>query len=198
MREVVDDSRAAHRESDIPPDNQGIRRGTDFPFQRATIRDLAPQFGKEEERKTELEDSMKKKGQHENLDNVKVKVGIEASSAGDKKNFEDNEIKNSTSNETLDNNKKLNKETSNKEFLLFINVAKIKGVLYKKYLDKVIAIDPNVKLCRDEKNRIEIYFGPFEKNEDRTELLNKLLKNKFTEAYPLEFTKEEFDKRCNY
>ena len=152
----------------------------------------------EEERKTELEDSMKKKGQHENLDNVKVKVGIEASSAGDKKNFEDNEIKNSTSNETLDNNKKLNKETSNKEFLLFINVAKIKGVLYKKYLDKVIAIDPNVKLCRDEKNRIEIYFGPFEKNEDRTELLNKLLKNKFTEAYPLEFTKEEFDKRCNY
>ena len=49
----VDDSRAAHRESDIPPDNQGIRRGTDFPFQRATIRDLAPQFGKEEERKTD-------------------------------------------------------------------------------------------------------------------------------------------------
>lgn len=27
--------------------------GTDFPFQRATIRDLAPQFGKEEERKTD-------------------------------------------------------------------------------------------------------------------------------------------------
>lgn len=51
MREVVDDSRAAHRESGIPPDNQGIRRGTDFPFQRATIRDLAPQFGKEEEKK---------------------------------------------------------------------------------------------------------------------------------------------------
>ncbi len=49
----MDDSRAAHRESGIPPDNQGIRRGTDFPFQRATIRDLAPQFGKEEERKTD-------------------------------------------------------------------------------------------------------------------------------------------------
>ena len=46
-------ARAAHRESGIPPDNQGIRRGTDFPFQRATIRDLAPQFGKEEERKTD-------------------------------------------------------------------------------------------------------------------------------------------------
>lgn len=32
-------------------DGQGIRRCADIPFQRATIRDLAPQFGKEEERK---------------------------------------------------------------------------------------------------------------------------------------------------
>lgn len=51
--EVVDDSRAAHRESGIPPDSQGIRRGTGIPFQRAKIRDLAPQFGKKEERKTD-------------------------------------------------------------------------------------------------------------------------------------------------
>jgi hypothetical protein len=84
------------------------------------------------------------------------------------------------------------------EFLLFINVAKIKGVLYKKYLDKIVAINPNVKLCRDEKNRIEIYFGPFENSEERAKILNKLLDKKFNEAYELEFTKEEFDKRCNY
>ena len=84
------------------------------------------------------------------------------------------------------------------QFLLVINVAKIKGNLYKKYLDKIVKVDPNVKLCRDEKNRIEIYFGPFKKNEDRSDILDKLLKNKFTEAYPVEFTKEEFDKRCNY
>ena len=38
---------------EVLPDNQGIRRGTDIPFQRATIRDLAPQFGKEKERKTD-------------------------------------------------------------------------------------------------------------------------------------------------
>lgn len=88
--------------------------------------------------------------------------------------------------------------TANNQFLLFINVAKINGELYKKYLDKITAINPNVRLCRDEKNKIEIYFGPFEKSEDRTELLNKLIKNKFTEAYAVEFTQEEFDKRCNY
>ena len=92
-----------------------------------------------------------------------------------------------------------NKEKSNNnQFLLFINVAKVNGVLYKKYLDKITAINPNVKLCRDENNRIEIYYGPFENNEERNELLDKLIKNKFEEAYELEFTQEEFDKRCNY
>ena len=83
-------------------------------------------------------------------------------------------------------------------FLLFINVVKINGPLYKKYLDKILVINPNVRLCRDEKNRIEIYYGPFKSDEERGELLNKLIKNKFSEAFALEFTKEEFDKRCNY
>ena len=97
------------------------------------------------------------------------------------------------------NTKQQDKDVNkNNQFLLFISVAKIKGVLYKKYLDKIVAINPNVKLCRDDKNRIEIYYGPFEKNEDRTELLNKLINNKFNEAYELEFTQEEYDKRCNY
>lgn len=102
--------------------------------------------------------------------------------------------------ENIVENRTIVKEEKNKEneFLLLINVVKIKGVLYKKYLDKIIAINPNVKLCRDEKNRIEIYFGPFKNNEERSELLNKLIKNKFNEAYELELTKIEFDKRCNY
>lgn len=141
------------------------------------------------------------------VDNQKEKPTMEPSSAEDKKNLDNDTLsKDTTSTDKTKNNnikeektEKITKEnSSNNQFLLFVNVVKIKGELYKKYLDKIIAIDPNVKLCRDEKNRIEIYFGPFEKSEDRTELLNKLLKNKFTEAYPLEFTKEEFDKRCNY
>jgi len=86
----------------------------------------------------------------------------------------------------------------NNNFLKFINVAKIKGVLYKKYLDKVTKINPNILLCRDDKNRIELYYGPFNNEEERKELLDKLLANKFDQAYELEFTKEEFDKRCNY
>lgn len=93
---------------------------------------------------------------------------------------------------------KKTESSDNSGFLLFINVAKIKGVLYKKYLDKIVAINPNVKLCRDDKNRIEIYYGPFENTEERSKLLTKLLNNKFNEAYELEFTQEEYDKRCNY
>lgn len=135
----------------------------------------------------------------------KEKAQIEASAAEEKKNQENNILlnnSNSAQNDILQKNQKeekINKENPiNSQFLLFINVAKIKGELYKKYLDKITNINPAVKLCRDDKNRIEIYFGPFEKNEDRTELLNKLIKNKFTEAYAVEFTQEEFDKRCNY
>ena len=83
-------------------------------------------------------------------------------------------------------------------FLKFISVAKIKGELCKKYLDRVVAINPNIILCRDDKNRIEIYYGPFNDENTRKDLLEKLIKNKFSEAYELEFTKEEFDIRCNY
>lgn len=139
-------------------------------------------------------------------DNQKEKSTIEPSAAEDKKTQDDNLLaKNTTSNNELKNNikeekteKNTKENSTNNQFLLFINVAKIKGELYKKYLDKITAVNPNVRLCRDEKNKIEIYFGPFEKSEDRSELLNKLIKNKFTEAYAVEFTKEEFDKRCNY
>ncbi len=83
-------------------------------------------------------------------------------------------------------------------FLKLINVAKIKGNLYKNYLDNITSINTNVILCRDDKNRIEIYFGPFNNNESRSDLLNILIKEGFEEAYELELTQEEFDKRCNY
>ena len=63
-------------------------------------------------------------------------------------------IKQETSEEPISNK-------VNNNFIKLINVAKIKGSLYKKYLDKVTAINPSAILCRDDKNRIEIYFGPF-------------------------------------
>lgn len=83
-------------------------------------------------------------------------------------------------------------------FVKLINVAKIKGDLNKKYFDKVIEVNANVLLCRDDENIIELYYGPFLEDEIRDNLLSKLIKNGFKEAYSLEMVKEEFDKRCNY
>jgi len=89
-------------------------------------------------------------------------------------------------------------EASTMQFLSFINVATIKGNLYKSYLDKASTIDKNISLCRDYKNRIEIYFGPYDSIKEREKVFNNLIKNDFKEAYLVDFTKEEYDKRCNY
>lgn len=108
-----------------------------------------------------------------------------------------------TQNETSNINSNSKKEETTKAtdsltFVKLINVAKIKGDLNKKYFDKVIEVNANVLLCRDDENIIELYYGPFLEDEIRDNLLSKLIKNGFKEAYSLEMTKEEFDKRCNY
>lgn len=91
-----------------------------------------------------------------------------------------------------------NEKTSPSGFVNLINVAKIKGELYKDYLDKILMIHNDVLLCRDDFNNIEIYFGPFFDNNKRNEIYNKLIEENFSNAYEVELTKEEFDKRCNY
>lgn len=88
-------------------------------------------------------------------------------------------------------------EDSN-EFLILINVAKINGELYKDYLDKVLEISSDVKLCRDDNNNIEIYFGPFKDNSSRAMIFEKLQNGDFENSYELEMMKDEFNKRCNY
>ena len=122
---------------------------------------------------------------------------------------ENKDIATSTNNETKTQNETSNINSNSKKeettkitesltFVKLINVAKIKGDLNKKYFDKVIEVNANVLLCRDDENIIELYYGPFLEDEIRDNLLSKLIKNGFKEAYSLEMTKEEFDKRCNY
>lgn len=122
---------------------------------------------------------------------------------------EKKDIATSTNNETKTQNETSNINSNSKKeettkitesltFVKLINVAKVKGDLNKKYFDKVIEVNANVLLCRDDENIIELYYGPFLEDEIRDNLLSKLIKNGFKEAYSLEMTKEEFDKRCNY
>ena len=100
-----------------------------------------------------------------------------------------------TSNEQMYTN---TNESIDTKFVNLINVAKIKGELFKEYLDKVLAIHNDVLLCRDDFNNIEVYFGPFDNNNQRSEVFNKLNNSDFSNAYEVELTREEFDKRCNY
>jgi hypothetical protein len=85
-----------------------------------------------------------------------------------------------------------------KYFLSFINVATIKGNLHKEFLDKVQKFDKNLSLCRDSKNRIEILFGPYDSNKERNKVFNNLLVNNIKEAYLIDFTLVEYEKRCKY
>lgn len=84
------------------------------------------------------------------------------------------------------------------KFLKLINVAKIDGNLTKKFFDSVVAVDSGVLLCRDDENLIELYYGPFLDDEARDMLFRKLRSSGFKEAYTLELSKDEFNKRCNY
>ena len=122
---------------------------------------------------------------------------------------EKKDVATSTSNETKTQNETSNINSNSKKeettkitesltFVKLINVAKIKGDLNKKYFDKVIEVNANVLLCRDDENIIELYYGPFLEDNLRDDLLSKLIKNGFKESYSLEMTQEEFDKRCNY
>jgi len=87
---------------------------------------------------------------------------------------------------------------NSKSFLSFINVATIKGELYKSFLDKAQKYDKNISLCRDNKNRIVIYSGPYDSLKQREKVFSNLLSNGFKESYLIDLTNEEYKKRCKY
>ena len=88
--------------------------------------------------------------------------------------------------------------TESLNFIYLINIATIQGQLYKSLLDKIVKINPNVLLCRDNQNRIEIYYGPYKSDSERILLYEKLINNDFKQSYKVELTKDEFNSRCNY
>ena len=146
----------------------------------------------------EIENSTKEPA---NISNTEQEVKKSESSQNDKPNAEPSNIEtnnNISINKSIVLDEKTTQKTNESTFVKLINVAKIKGNLNKKYLDKAVDVNSNILLCRDDENIIELYYGPFLEDKLRDDLLSKLIKNGFKEAYSLEMTKEEFDKRCNY
>lgn len=136
-----------------------------------------------------------------NIEELKeiTKEGI--ASSENKKTDEQTETKQVENNQNTNNQVSVTEKKEIKKvenFLMFINVATIEGSLLKNFLDDLTKIDANILLCRDDINRIEVYYGPFKNEEDRKTLLNKLLEGNFKESYGVELTEIEFNKRCKY
>ena len=85
-----------------------------------------------------------------------------------------------------------------KSFLKFAQIATIKQHLYLSFLHQIREIDKRISVCRNDLNVIQIFVGPFENDEDRKEVLNKINQHIVHDAFAIDFTQEEFDKRCNF
>lgn len=169
------------------------------------------QLAKLEEEKKNLENHQKMiREEQEKFLQMQIQAKEELAQA-QMKLLEDINNKTLSSNQNTNNNiKKEIKETYTEEykddfaneyektFLSFINVATIKGALYKSFLDDIQKHSKDISLCRDSKNRITIYVGPFGSSIEREKVLNSLLKNNFKESYLVDLTNEEYEKRCKY
>ena len=51
-------------------------------------------------------------------------------------------------------------------------------------------------MCRNNINQIQVFIGPIETNMQREEIVNKLHMKIAKEAFGVDLTQEEFDKRC--
>lgn len=59
----------------------------------------------------------------------------------------------------------------------FVKVIKIQTNskdIYKSYLDKIYSVNDNVTLCRDYKNNVEIFVGPFENDVEREKISRRI------------------------
>ncbi|MDY0327123.1 MAG: hypothetical protein RBR07_02640 [Arcobacteraceae bacterium] len=84
----------------------------------------------------------------------------------------------------------------NNQFLKFIQVATLKYKLYTQFLREIKAVDARISICQNEQGRIQIFIGPFLDDGQRSFVLEKINKSVVTDAFALEFTQEEFYKRC--
>jgi len=84
------------------------------------------------------------------------------------------------------------------QFVKIIKIATKSQDIYKSYLDKIYSISDDVTLCRDYKNNVEIFIGPFDDDSSRDKIAKEYL-NKYNISVEIyDYTTEEYDKRCNY
>ena len=84
------------------------------------------------------------------------------------------------------------------QFVKVIKIATKTKDIYKSYLDKIYSISNDITLCRDYKNNIEIFIGPFEDDLNREKIAQEYLLKYNIKVEIYDYTTEEYNKRCNY
>lgn len=104
------------------------------------------------------------------------------------------EVDESKNNEPLITTSKIEGE----KFLKFIQVATLKYKLYNSFLNQIKDIDARISVCKYKENQTQIFIGPFENDTNRDLLIKKINENIVNDAFRIEFTQEEFNRRCNF
>ncbi|QOG12030.1 hypothetical protein [Arcobacter sp. FWKO B] len=87
-------------------------------------------------------------------------------------------------------------EKKGNQFLKFIQVATLKYKLYTQFLKEIKAVDARISICQEDRGRIQIFIGPFLEDEKRDFVIKQINKNVVHDAFAIEFTQDEFNKRC--
>lgn len=81
----------------------------------------------------------------------------------------------------------------------YIQVVTLKYQLYKTFLDKVKVVDARISVCKDDQNRTQVFIGPFSDTKKRQEVLKQINSSGVVnDAFGVEFTQDEYNKRCNF
>jgi hypothetical protein len=81
--------------------------------------------------------------------------------------------------------------------LKFIQVPVLKYKEYKSYLEDMGNKSAKISVCKNNKGANEVYIGPFDKQNDRDRVLKEINKE-INQAFEVELTQEEFDRRCSF
>lgn len=87
-------------------------------------------------------------------------------------------------------------EKNGKHFLKFIQVATLKYQLYTQFLREIKAVDARISICQSDGGRIQIFIGPFLDDKQRSFVIEQINKSVVNDAFGLEFTQEEYFRRC--
>lgn len=101
-------------------------------------------------------------------------------------------------NEVEKQNNIISTTSEQKDFLKFIHIATIKQNLYLSFLKRLREFDNRISVCRNNLNQIQVFLGPFDYDDDREIILDKIQKNFLNKSFSIDLTQEEFDKRCNF